>query len=174
MPVLSIEFTNLRETIKALELLAGDFSDMKPELMAAAKEQAKRTSRLFRDGGDPEWEDIGYWTRKARKSNQDGRPLTEWGRLRQSVVALKEGVAGSAFSYSKNHLTIGSTEERASALQSSRRMIKLRDAAGRWDGQTWRKMADRPFLYFDNEIAALAQKAAHDSVEQRVKRRLKQ
>ena len=170
--MIEFELTGLTEVLTSLKKLGLEIDDTRPELMAMAKAQAKRTQQLFLYGGEPTWEDITYLTRRRRKERPDEMPLNDTYSLRNRVTALESGVEGSAFSSRKNEIEMGSTEARAAALQNPRRMIRGTNVKGYVT--EWRQMPARPFLYFEQDIVdSKLIAAAHESVESRIRRTFK-
>ena len=170
--MIEFQLTGLSDALLSLRKLGIELQDTRPELMAMAKEQAKRTRQLFLFGGEPTWEDITYMTRRRRKERPEEMPLNDTYSLRDRVTALENGVEGSAFSSRKNEIQMGSTEARAAALQSPRRMIRGTSVKGHMSD--WREMPARPFLYFEKEIVeGKLMSAAQESVESRVRRLFK-
>ena len=149
------ELKGAKELQQRFKELKRELQDLRPELKAAGSSQSERVKRRFSVGGeDPPWEDIAYWTRKRRKVDQDARPLTDSGSLRDSVTALVAGVKGSAFKLTQTELIMGSTEIRAIALQDPKRNIPA-----------------RPFLYFTEEDGKSAAAAANESLQDRIRRK---
>lgn len=170
--IIDYELEGFTATLDALRKLSKEFEDTRPELMAMAKAQAKRTRQLFNFGGEPTWEDITYMTRRRRKERPEEMPLNDTYSLRDRVTALESGVEGSAFKSRKNEIEMGSTEERAAALQNPRRMIHGTNVKGRYT--EWREMPARPFLYFEDDIVnSKLMPAALESVEDRIRERFK-
>lgn len=170
--IIDFEFDGFTATLTALRKLRTELEDTRPELMAMAKAQAKRTRQLFHFGGEPQWEDVTYLTRRRRKERPEEMPLNDTYSLRDRVTSLVDGVEGSAFNSRKNEVEMGSTEERARALQDPRRMVK--EYRGKeWTGE-WRVMPARPFLYFEPEVvSSKLLPAAVESVESRIRERFK-
>lgn len=175
--MLEYEFNGIGKTIMALRKLSRDFNDeiVKMSLHDAAAIQRQRTAKLFLQGGEPAWEDISYHTRKRRKMNRDGLPMTETSSLRESVASKDSaGNEGTIYDMTKvgdsYSLLVGSKENRALALQEPRRFIKDRDFTGKWNGE-WKAMPARPFLYFEESTVRLIQQDGQENLARELRKR---
>lgn len=165
--VFELKTTGFDKLSLAISKMESGLKDLGPELMAVGKVQQKSIQKRFKDGGKPLWEDITYHTRKRRKANKSGFPLTEHGSLAKSSSSLKS-TAGSAFELTKTRLTMGSLENRARALQDPRRLVKVYNTDNKWTGMM-KTMPARPFLYFDAEDKDDFTEAAGLSIENRMR-----
>jgi phage gpG-like protein len=168
--LITVEMPELKGLMTRLSQLERELKDLRPELKAAGKVQAKAIAKRFDQGGIPEWEDITHYTRKRRKANETGLPMTEFGRLSKRVASLRSGVQGSAFLLTPTSLQMGSTEKRASALQNPKRTVHVYDEEGKKTGMM-RRMPARPFLYVDPADEPATISAVGESLEQRLRKK---